>query len=729
VGPLAAILLFAGATDAFLFWRGTNALPSGHDAGTHFTFAMSFALAAEQGPAAAWRAIAALPFHYQPLTYVVLAYFGRWGADAFAAADATTVFFWCFVAAALLATGRHLERRRGLWLLPLAGALAIPTTWTILTEFNLEISLLAAACVIFGMMICADRIKTPFGLAAASALTAVFAWTKVVLFLPLVPAGLLLVWRGEPQLRFRRGVILAAYLFAVGGWFAMHYHQFGKELAIDLYPGLGEKFPGLTYYLWVQLVDFRGLPLVAALIALLWRSRRDRTWEDLAYFLFWFVPFVFYQIVETKRAWYMLAAFSALPVWYLHLAHRLWDAKWVRALSVALLGGYLALAAANIAIVRESAVIRRPDLLQFAGINKPERLTPTEIALARRILARLARSPDADYFVLTVDRQLAERTHMLLLGMDRCYASGPRLNPEGGLPELVRSLAYAEFLFAVGSPWPRFDDLPYPSGYREAYRKAFERTSAVVRQRLTAEDIATLPDGRKLYQYAATEAPRRTLRHPVPGCGVADQRTLKRDLFSALVKREKNVGDWPAALAVLAALRRHSLSNEIPGVNLEEAMIRRQLGQTEYAEELLRRNLNPVVVKDGVFADSALLLARLRVERGDFAAAEQYLDLALSAAFDANTAASTAATVAARMEAAGRRDAALVLLNRVLAHLSGSSAGLVRMEIGKLCLHSGDVPGAQQAFQQALAEVTDEGQKQWIRQTLEAIRRGEWRSE
>jgi tetratricopeptide (TPR) repeat protein len=185
-------------------------------------------------------------------------------------------------------------------------------------------------------------------------------------------------------------------------------------------------------------------------------------------------------------------------------------------------------------------------------------------------------------------------------------------------------------------------------------------------------------------------------------------------LCSLKVFAAKARGDWPAALAAIAELRRRLHANQIPGVNLEEAAVRWRLGQSDAALRLLESNRRVLPVHDPVRADSALLAAEIYAAVGRLDRARTALREAAGTA-DANSVAYAAAKVANALNDPAQANAFLV---EIAATLTGNGRGLVLVELAKLALAQGDRATAREYFVTAQKLLTDPALVAWVKQSI-----------
>ncbi|NLH47725.1 MAG: hypothetical protein GX444_03870 [Myxococcales bacterium] len=179
--------------------------------------------------------------------------------------------------------------------------------------------------------------------------------------------------------------------------------------------------------------------------------------------------------------------------------------------------------------------------------------------------------------------------------------------------------------------------------------------------------------------------------------------------------------DWPAALSAVSALRETLVSEQIPGVNLVEAQILRELKEYAAAEKLLTENLH-ATIKDEVFANSAQELARLQAGQGRLTAAKESLALSLTAPFDTAATVETILTVDRKIAALESSASAIRFLRENLSRIPDADTALLYVELGNLLLSGGDRAAAKDAFEKAYRQTRDASLRSWLEDSLRDLR-------
>lgn len=678
-------LTVAGAALAVLAaWHYQRVLPFAHDSLWHYRQTLEAALW-WRDPAALWAHFAGLPGKYMPLTYLTGAGLLRAFDFAWWTASSTILLFLALALAGLVALGRRLGPSALAAALPLCALLATKTAWVAATSYNLEASLLAGAVLLLALFFAADRLPGWVFTAAGAVLIFVLAQAKTVLLLPVLPLAAVMCFTGDAAVRRRRRIWLGALVLSAVLWLAPHVGRLSAELAIDYVNPSTEKFPGTGHYAWLVLIEYRGLPLILALAALLIfrRRQKDLATEDLALALFFVVPLVFFTLLDTKRAWYLLAGYLALPAWFLWSAGRCWDAAWVRRLAVAVGALYLIMAAANVALAAWSLHDSYREN-RFAVVEPPALPVEMPAATLRELVQRGQRA----YAERRWETSEAHAFFQLWL----------KLNPVDPqmLGEMARSLARRGETARAMVYWDALFANPL-SFHRQI--EALRAMAELATEGLLAPEIC---EERLSFLIA---------RH-------RDEPELLYSLYSTRVYARRLWRNHEGALTAIGELRGVLAERQRAGVNLSEAQVRRELEQPEQAEKLLETNRREADRSQPVYAESLLLLAELRAARGAFDAAESLLAEAAAAKPEPNTLAMAALRVAGEMRRQKQAERAASLLTGLAANLSGQAAGLLHIELGKLASAAGQYGQARQYFTAALAELTDATLRDWVEQTL-----------
>jgi len=519
---LAAGGLFLAAALAFFFWHEANRLPAGHDAAQHLSLALDYDLALRQDAEVLRETLARQPARYLPLPHLTAGSLMLAAADRARACRLAQAWWALLFAVFLWLISRELAEKSWLALFPPLVMLANPVTWTVLTDFNFELPLLAAATVWLTLLLGAGRLTTRGGVVAAVVLLALTALIKPQLIVLILPGGLLLAYTGGEAERFRRRLFLVSYLAIFIGWMLWSRGTTAHEFAVDYWGYPDDRF-GWWYYARLFLFGYRGLTLtIALLFVLAWRWRGDGLRrEDGAFLLFFLAPLVFYSAIQTKRPWYLLAGYQALPLWFVYQARRLWDKRLVKAMGLAAVLVYALPAAGNLALVGAAARINDRETLKLAGIEPPQPPTPSEEVMVREI-NRVARAAlhDAILVDLWATEIRADRLWTLLLLDNPCLAAVPHVSPGWQMHDYVDQLLHAGFLFTCTEQWPTLEQLPYPPAEKEAARRAWQAAEGIARRRFVRHRSWELPDGGTLVLFRAGDRDRYTSPLAVPAiCG------------------------------------------------------------------------------------------------------------------------------------------------------------------------------------------------------------------
>jgi len=658
--------------------------------------------------------LAAQPVRYPPLTYFVAAVFAEatnWWPGFYAL---TILFFSAITLLAMALLGRCVAGDTWLALLPVAALITVPTFWEIAGSYNLEPSLVAGVAAFFLAMFYADRLRSYWLLIPVSVAIGILALSKAVFLVFIMPAALVLVF-AEPAKRLPRMMMFGGVIAVAGFWFLVHRHVVQPELAVDLSNAFD---PGFWYYVRVLLSGYRGLPLFIALGIVLWWRWRARAWrwDDLAFAAWFFAPLVFYFIIDTKRAWYILPAYLAVPVWFASTVRDFLVEKRGRLLGAAVVAVYLVSAVAHLGLVVYAA--RTPDRPgRVIGVKRPEPPTPLEKAVVAAVLEDLYADPRSTLIVNPAGYDHFFRISNLLPMTERRLYIQPQaavINPFFILSfEGVDLLARTTRLYRIDQGWPVVD----PDGIsvlREGYDyEKLAREMAALSSRFHLQRKQELPGGHKLMVFEQND--------PVPTYRV-NGLNLYED-YTAELLAAKQRQDWFGALAVFAKLRGVAVPDQIPGIKLEQVQVLSRLDRRDEAVVLLQENLSAATTEP-VRSESALLLARLQAESGRAAAAHEALAAIEVAHLDPLSLAAAIGEIARRLPQA---DQGRALIQSFREKMTGEPAVELLMALGKLELDARRDAQALAQFQQARAQTTDPGRRAWLDETITAIERGEHR--
>ncbi|NLH49971.1 MAG: hypothetical protein GX444_15430 [Myxococcales bacterium] len=712
-----ALLLILAAVTLLLAWHAQWPSPAGHDSIMHLSKTAYLTNAYLYIPKVLPQMYRQQEARYTPLVYLVagaLIIATNWYPCVY---GLTVLIFWALALTGARALGKRYFTDEALLFLPLAVLLAAPTTWEIGYSFNLEASLLASVLAFFALLLYAERLNSPLRLGGALLLAAGLALSKAVFVIFALPAGLLFCLAGERPINRRRLAILATAAAVAILWFLTHREKYAPELSFDLYNEAWN--PGPYYYPLLLLYGYRGLPLLAAAGWLVWRAWRQKalTRIDPAFAAWFAIPLVFYFIVGTKRAWYILPAYAALPVWTLDLGRRLWDAPAVRRVLRGLAWLYLGLAAANCVLV--GAILAHPQWTgrEILDFHIPLMMTPQEKTLASAIIAELRAHPN-DRAALDV-RGL--NTDLFRIG-EQCLLEEPRLTAgdrllivddiRNHLVIFVNDLENRSVLYTAAPGWPTID----PNGFEFPDPK-FDMAAAAdklarIREQFAPAKPLTLSDGTRIAVFVNRRRAATLAANPL----------YLYDSYTEQIRRAKIEGRRDDALVAVQRLREIILPYQVAGVNLEEANLRLQFGEEAEAERLLRLNLDRPIDDADAYSYSVLTLARLLLKRGQADEAGRLIDRAPPVA-DADFLAETLFQLTP-LQPAEAEKRLLALLDR----LRGKTRGLTLIELGKIALSRDEVETAVARFRQADPLVRDDPRiAQWLRETIQAALDGSYK--
>lgn len=557
---LLAILVFSSlylaATGAWLSWHRANCIPAGHDAAQHLTLTEQYNLALRQDFNTLRETLKQQPARYPPLPHLLAAGLTLIGGDHARACRLAQAFWALLLGAFLWLISRELAEKSWLALLPPAVLLANPVAWTALTAFNFEIPLLAAAVVWLTLLLAAERVGSRVGIGAAVLLVGLLALIKPQLIVLILGGGLVLAYTGEAEVRVRRRLFLLVYLAFFLGWMLFSRAKTAHEFSVDYLGYPGDHF-GLWYYPRLVALDYRGLTLSLALLFVLYLRYRADDWrrEDAAFLLFFLVPLVFYSLLQTKRPWYLLAGYQALPLWFLYAVRRLWDKRLVKAMGCAVVLAYLLPAVGNVALVASAARLDDPKMLRFAGVEPPFPPSESEETMVREINRVVKHAPRDSILVdLWATEIRAERFWTLLLLDNPCLAAMPHVTPGWQMHDYVDQLLHAGFLFTVSEEQPELAQLPYPDAEKEAMRPAWQAAAATARRRFERRRSWDLADGRRLSLYRARDRDQHLSPPAIPAiCGgeTGENSDPRTDKEAGLVAYQ--TGDYQGAKKRLLA--------------------------------------------------------------------------------------------------------------------------------------------------------------------------------
>ncbi len=271
--------------------------------------------AMEDHPVSVYDILRGQPARYPPLTYLfsasllLLTGYSYWGYIL------AIVIFWALALFAMAAVGKQFANWPWAGMFCVVVLLATPAMWSVGVSINLEASLLAGCALLLALILFADRTSSWFMLVGAILTGILFAFSKSVILVPVVPFGLLLCLTRDKKLLARRALILLSVIATVGFWLLTRSDLILPEMTTDFHNVIEPDLPGAFYYFLLIPFGFRGLPLLLGLGYLLWLryKEKDLSIEDYALLAFFLVPFVFFSFFDTRRPWYLFAPYLTLP--------------------------------------------------------------------------------------------------------------------------------------------------------------------------------------------------------------------------------------------------------------------------------------------------------------------------------------------------------------------------------------------------------------------------------
>ncbi len=669
---------------ALSWWHYANIIPSGHDSQQHYTHTLRIAELLQNNPRQLIHVLRQQAARYMPLGYfvgvaVILATNFSWLSSGL-----SILFFWSISLIIATLLGRKMAGNSILAAAPLAILLANPVFWETGMSFNLEAPLLAGVLTVFAAIYYADRLSNPLAFCVAACALVLAAQTKMVLLLPIVPAGVILCFTKDKALRRRRSALLAIVLISSALWVIPHLSVVPDEVYFDFNNSSDENFPGRFFYFPVMLFGFRGAPVLACLAALLYVRAKDKDFsiEDLAFASFFLIPLIFYLSLDTRRPWYILAAWLSLPLWSVFSAVRLWNRKWVRRISYIVTILYAALGLFNATVVAVSAATPPRRAVLF-GLRHPAPTGDYAADQAREAMTK------GQCGVIHGDDKAALLLYQLFMSLNA--------NDDNTRFNLARRLAWLDRKEQADEQW---DILMKKGAHFGPKIDALNEIAKLEAAGKTKEGSFNKYFEPLLEQYA-------------------EDRERIYSLLSAKVHATLQKRDWAAALETIRRLRRVAFPEQIPGIDLDEALIHRQNGSVQKAEQMLLEILKNN--EGAIYAEAALHMAGISSMRDDFASARGFIQKAVKAHCDQNSLTQTVMETALKMESSGKTNAAAELYEKTLQSLDGEAASLVFIELAKLAGRQGDFAAARKAYQEALKNTEDPSRREWVAESIREI--------
>lgn len=452
--------LLAVSIFAMGLWHNVEVMPGGHDSVHHHPTTIKWAYGMALDRQYLYDTVKKWPVRYTPLTYLVggAVLLGmRFSPNAYMV---TTLLFLFMMGIALIFIGRLMMPGRVALLLPLVVMFAAPPVWEVGLSYNLEASLLAGVCVCAALFLYAEKWTTLPSLIFVCIIAGLFTLSKTVFLIPMAPFAAVLCWWPNTPRKKAQAAILMAVLITAAAWLLPRLFEVGPEIAVD-YTNPHHDYQGLFYYPWLMFYGYRGGFLIVALVVLLALRFRQKEFYrfDLAFGAWFLTSFIFYSFIDTKRAWYMLAGYVAIPLWYLFSASRWWDRLWVRIVSVSLCAVYVLLTLGNAAITTTLSKPENRHGKPVAGIRRPLPLIDFEKAVMDHLVGDRKIDPRRSYAAyLTESRMSLDR----VLTAIRVNSPDTVLNPRYFIADqgtmnldiFADAVPFSTKVFSVSEDWP-----------------------------------------------------------------------------------------------------------------------------------------------------------------------------------------------------------------------------------------------------------------------------------
>ncbi|NLH47346.1 MAG: hypothetical protein GX444_01950 [Myxococcales bacterium] len=682
---LTVLLLLAlglGSTAVLATWHWRNLIPVGYDSNLHYHFTAEVARNLAAHPARLWSLFAAHPARYLPLPYFVGAISWLWAGGAYWSLAAPLLFFWLLACAALAGAGWLAAPGRLAATLPLAAFLATPVAWKAGQSFNLEIAVTAAAATLLFFFLLAERKIHWVAWFAVVLISATLAQTKLVLLLAVAPAGAVWCFTGEPAVRWRRALMWSAVCLSAGAWAYWHREGLAAEFLTDFRNTTGEPLFGAFFYFRELATDLRGGLLLVFLTAFLIERGMHRRLRraDAAFAAFFLVPLLAFTAVDTKRGWYLLGPYLALPAWAACIAGTTDESRRLRLASSFVAAVTLLFVGVQTGLATVAA-LGEPSGHHLGGILRPMPFPGLDRATVRRMVS------EGQQGLLTGDPAKTAALHRLFL------LAAPR--------DDNARVHLAEDFYQAGQPAAALAEWETVLRHGTIGSQLWALHGVA-----TAEAAGAVPAGTFegfLTPLLETHTAERVVRYSL----------LLEQVYFYQAKR-----DWPAVFATLDPLRAITLPDEVTGIDLAEAEALANTDRVAEAVALLRRVLERTAAGGTQEALVRLGLARNLVLLRQFDEAERQLERAEQGRYDDGQ----LADVAGRMLAAARpvKGAAWAedFLAGRIARLRGEARASLLVELGRLQVEQNRRDLACRSFREALALLEDPRQAEWVRRTL-----------
>jgi hypothetical protein len=200
-----------------------------------------------------------------------------------------------------------------------------------------------------------------------------------------------------------------------GIWIATHLPALKTQLSIlaNPQPGPGA---GSFFYIKSVLLSFYGLPLALGTAVLLAINayRKKLTMVDIALVVWFALPLVLLGSFQTKRSYFILPAFVAMPILYASLARSLRGTKKGATIDACLVSIFALIALGNIFITTLGAAGQFPAGDQTMGIRAPYPPDNDEKQIVSMLLDDVYKSPTA-IFALDTSATTMEFSRLQIL--------------------------------------------------------------------------------------------------------------------------------------------------------------------------------------------------------------------------------------------------------------------------------------------------------------------------
>jgi len=499
---IAAIIL---ASVTMLLWQLADRLLSGHDWMMHVEATMQYAQTMAKDHWFFIHQLKTQQARYSPAGYMICGLFLNLFNYHYIAYIVTLWFFWTLSLISLFWLGWKAAPGRFISLLPLLAFIANPEAWSVGQAYNLEMPLFAGVTTILAILFDAGRFRRLRLLLPACFLVAFLTLTKTVLLIHLLPAGLILSFSGETNVRFRRRILLATMTLSGAVWLYLHRWQILPELNTD-YQVLKALHPEWYYHLYNISIHYRYLPLILALFYVMGRgikehARRRETWALAAFTL---IPLIFYSCLNTKYDWYVLSSAIGLPLLLLSLAAPGETEKRSSLIVQAATALYAVAALFNLIMVLVLAQPAAHGRASLCGLQAPD--PPSSIEYAIRDLLQADWDEDNSRraaLYLSPPWMDANRLALILINRQELVEKQPFLLTDHlgrNISVLLSRTPSADYFYALGTEWPIIK-LTFPEAFADSADPEWHTTFQGYAERFVVDRQFPLPDGQVLTRF------------------------------------------------------------------------------------------------------------------------------------------------------------------------------------------------------------------------------------